>query len=61
MYLLGFVIYVGAHTHPVGNALDLSGRLILGIMVLIYASGNYPLGSFIYGKLIGFPSSSVQD
>ena len=63
-FLMSFVmfgvIYAGAHTKPVGNALDLTSKLAIGFLVFLYALANYFLSSFIYGRLIGIPNKTVQ-
>jgi hypothetical protein len=50
LYLMFYMIFAGAHTEPVGNALDLKGRLIYCGLVACYAVIGIGLFSLISGR-----------
>jgi len=46
------IVYVGAHTKPVGNALDLKSEIIYFAMILAYVIIGWLLCSFVNGSLV---------
>ena len=50
--VLGFVVFIGAHTEPVGNALDTKERIIVVLMVVLYSVVGWLMCSLINRGLI---------
>ena len=46
------VVYAGAHSNPVGNSLDLKGKIVYFAMIFAYLIIGWLLCSFINGSLI---------
>jgi len=46
------VIFAGAHTEPVGNALSMGGRFILMFVVLLHGLGGWLLCCFVALKFL---------
>jgi len=54
--LLSFMIFVGAHTEPVGQALGTKGRVLVAGILVLFALTGWLMSSVINGSLI-WPSS----
>lgn len=50
--LMFIMVFAGAHSEPVGNALDLKGEIFSGFLVFVYGAAGWLLCSLISGKLI---------
>lgn len=50
--LMFAIVFAGAHSEPVGNALNLKGEIFYSFLVLAYAVSGWLLCSLIYGKWI---------
>lgn len=46
------IVFAGAHTKPVGNSLDLKGKIVYFAMILTYLIIGWLLCSFVNGNLI---------
>ena len=54
LQLMFIMVFAGAHTEPVGNALDTRGRLLYCGLVAFYAFSGWCFCSLIYQRFI-FP------
>jgi hypothetical protein len=53
IYPMFVMIYAGAHSKPVGEALSFNGRLTIVGLVFLYSVTGWLLSSFVKGGFIG--------
>jgi len=54
--LMFIMIFAGAHTVPVGNALTVAGKIFYVCAIALHAFAGWLLCSFVNGRLIGLRS-----